>query len=283
MSLFENNQQLEEFFLIMYDRLSLVNKRWWYTLVLTVLLVLPIYLVLSQTFFIILFDNYKGPEIIYQPIKVEPLEIIEKKVFKLQSNSYSGFVRIKNLNLDRGVSEQAYTTEFKSIGGTVINKVSGKTFILPGSEKILVFNRFTTDNEPSELSFTLEKSHFIAKPSFPIISLEVQRVEFKGKEGEFVVSALIRNSSAFTLKGVNLPVILYNNSNQVLGVNSTTVNDVKSLESRSFQYFWPNKILGVVRAEIVPEINIFEKGILISEPPKSPLDPFDQSLDNKRF
>lgn len=273
MGLLPSTDRLQEFSLIVNDTLRQTNKKFWYALLIAVIVSIPAYFVFKTVFYHLAVNNYQPLEVVDHSPELEQLVVMETKILPLGGNSYSGFVRVKNLNLDWGVPEQNYVAEFKTLGGSVITKVEGETFILPSSEKLIVFSKFTSETVPANIDFKLTESRFLVKPQMPLISMDVSRVEIKNTPGEYLVSAVLKNSSAFTLRQIHLPVVLFDRQNQIVGVNFTTINEVKSQETRSFQFFWPQSVEGAVRAEVRPEINIFDRQVLGTEPGVSPIDP----------
>lgn len=283
MALFENNQRVQELLLFLGDRLSKFNRKtaYWAGGGLVGLIVL--FFALRMLFFNLFFGDYQPPAITYQPVQKVELIVVDQGIFKLTKGSYTGFVRIRNSNLDFGVASQDYEARFETLGGTVASEIWGKTFVLPASIKTIVFSRFSSDQEISKLNFQLKPSKFVHKPdSLPPIELEIGRVQIVQNGGEFRVLGVVKNLTAFTISEVYVPALLYNSQNQIVGANLTSINDVGSYESRSFQLFWPNPVLGVARAEISPEANIFERGILKGEAGSSPFENHPQPEDNFR-
>lgn len=260
-----NNERMQELLLVVDDNMSTLNHRFRIALVACLIAVIPLFFILKFSFYFLSIKDYQGPTVTKPGGEVAALSVVDKKIFALDDQTYSGYVKIKNINLDRGVAELAYTAEFKTFGGTTLASVSGKTFILPASEKILVFSRFNSDKKPDVIEFSLApQPHFIYKPQLPNINVEIQRTQFEGGS-EFAVNAAVRNASAFTLKQIYLPILLYDKDHNIVGVNSTIVNQVKSSEVRGFRFVWPKKIAGAIRAEINPEVNIFDKGLLTTQ------------------
>lgn len=260
-----NNERMQELMLIIDDNLRTLNIRFRQALFISLIAAIPLFFLLKFSFYQLSIKNYTPPEVTRPGGEVAALSVVDSKIFTLDSESYSGYVKIKNINLDRGVAELRYEASFKTLGGSMATAVSGKTFILPASEKILVFSRFTSDKKPDLIEFNfLGDTRFVYKPQLPNIDIEKQRVQFESGE-EFAVLGAIRNTSAFTVSQVYVPVLLYDNKQNVVGVNSTLLNEVKSQEVRSFRFVWPRKVEGVVRAEINPEVNIFDKKLLSTE------------------
>jgi len=76
-------------------------------------------------------------------------------------------------------------------------------------------------------------------------------------------------------------VVLYDSANKIVGVNVTNINDVKSLENRSFRVVWPIRVEGAVRAEVRPEINVFDRKLLSTEAGQSGTD--RPEIDDRGF
>ncbi|MEJ0021942.1 MAG: hypothetical protein WDN47_05235 [Candidatus Doudnabacteria bacterium] len=268
-----DNDRIQELFLVVGDKLAPVNKKWWYALVIFLIVLIPFYYLAKYSFVQLIMSGYHAPEIVYTAGIQESLQIIDKKIFILAPNTYSGYVKIKNINLEWGVPSQDYTAEFKTLGGTSIAKISDSTFILPASEKLIVFPRFTSQTKPDEIDVTLGETQFIQKPDVTV-NYELQRVNLQNNPAGFSMTAGIKNTMAFTVGQIDLPVAVYDSNNNIVAVNFTTINDVLSGETRTFTYSWPGAVAGAVRAEINPEINIFDRNIF-SQP--AGVSPFDSS------
>jgi hypothetical protein len=221
---------------------------------------IPAYYLFKIGFVAIFMQSYDSPKIIYTDAVKEPLQVLDKKIFTLPNGTYSGYVKINNINLEWGVASQPYTAVFRTYGGTVLTKVTGSTFILPSKEKVIIFSRFSAAQNPDELIFTLGETHFTHKPEIDF-NPDLERITLTHNPSTLTVYAGIKNNTAFTLKEIDLPVVVFNNRNEVVGVNFTFINDVLSGETRTFQYTWPLDLPDAQRAEINPEINIFDRNI----------------------
>lgn len=266
-----DNERIEEWLIILNDNFSTLKKTWVYVLAAVLVLAFPIFLGLKAIFFQLGLNSYTPPIINRPDTNIEPLAVLDKKVFTLNENEYAGFARIKNINLDWGVPELTYTAVLKSLGGTEVTRISGQTFVLPASEKLIVFSKFKSDMKPETIDFSIPEPKFLLKPEIAAVTLEVGRVEINSAQ-ELTVSAVVKNTTPYVIKQISLPVILLDRNNEVIGVNFYSLNDLASLESRSFQYFWPKSIPNVVRAEITPELNIFDRDIFANEAGRNPFD-----------
>lgn len=266
-----DEDKFQEVVLLITDAVAGLNKKLLYILLGIVIAAVPLFFILRPIWFNLIFSGYIPPEIVYQLEVKQPLQVIDKKIFKLADNTYSGYVRVRNINLDWGVPVQPYLAEFKTFGGTLVTKVEASTFVPPAGDKVIVFSRFTADKQPDEINFLLAESKFNRKPISPQVILNIQRSQFSSVGGELRLSSTVNNTTAFGVKKIGLPAVLYNNKNEVVGVNYTVVNDVRSGETRSFEYFWPT-YFSVIRVEILPEVDIFDRNLLITEEGKSIFD-----------
>ncbi|MGE5392585.1 MAG: hypothetical protein ACM3NH_02480 [Candidatus Saccharibacteria bacterium] len=271
MSLLDTDRQ-EELFLVVGDQLRAMNRKLLSAFLIILAMAIPGYFVAKYIFTQTLAAGYQPPRVLSQQVNRTPIQILEKKLLKINATTYSGYAKLGNVNLDWGVPEQGYRARVLSRAGSVLSDFSAKTFVLPSSQKVVVLPRFSTDAEPYELEFTLDTSRFIAKPEFPELKLDTQRTQLKVENGSLIVTAVVINSSPFKIARIDLPVVLFDSRNQAVAANFTNVNEVLSGETRSFQYFWPNKIDGAVRAEIRPEVNMFMGNIIQTEGSRSQFD-----------
>lgn len=266
---FIDNDRLQELFLVLGDKLAPVNKKWWYALGIVLVALIPFYYLLRFAFVQIAVSSYHAPQVIYTSAVKQPLQIIDKQVLSLGNNAYSGYIKIKNINLEWGVVDQQYSAVFKTLGGTVLTSVNGSVFILPASEKMIVFTRFSSQTKPDEIDVTLADTHFIRKPDVSA-NLALERINLQNASDGLLVSAGVTNSTPFTISQINLPVAIYNSKNEIVAVNFTYINNIFSGETRTFQYKWTVPVAGAVRAEITPEVNIFDRNLFSNAPGTSP-------------
>lgn len=268
----DQNERMEEWFLIMGDWFRETPRSWFYALVGVLVIAIPLYMVVDLMVERILINNLKPIRVNYQETSKLPLEVVDRKIFALDNGTYSGYIRIKNSNSDWGVPSQAYRVEFKDAAGNNVMSANAVTFVLPSSEKNVVFPRFSSSTAPTRLEFSMSESQFIRPPNLPTLDLEIQRRSLDSQVNQTAVNAVIVNHTPFKISRVDLPVLLFDAGGQVIGANYTNINDLASAESRSFQYIWYNRINNVARVEIIPELNIYNRDIFVTLPGQNPFD-----------
>lgn len=267
-----DSDRSQEILLIIGDSFQGQNRKWFVTFFVVLVAILPLYFLVKITYYNLAISNYTPPAILGQ-VEQTPLEEIEKGFVQINANGYAGFVKVKNLNLDWGVPNLVYRTEVKSKDGTLLASATSESYILPASEKYLIVPRFNANQTPAQIDFTVINSKFVLKPeAFPIVNMEIQRNQLIPQATETLINAVLKNNSPFTITQVDLQALIYNDKNQIVGINYTNVNDLLSTELRSFQLVWPGTLSGSLHVQISPEINIFNKEIL---KPQGPVSPFD--------
>lgn len=246
------------------------SRAWFYALIAVIVGAIPFYMAMKLGFEQVLINSITPLQVNRQETTKLPLEVVENKIFALDNGTYSGYVRVKNPNGEWGAPAQSYTAEFVAANGSSLLNASGTTFVLPGSDKIIVFPRFASQTPPARLNFTLAQASLVRPPNLPTLDLEIQRRNMEMQGGQSTASAVIVNNTPFKISRVDLPVLLYDNAGQVVGANYTNINDLESAESRSFQYVWYSRINNVARIEIIPEVNIYDREIFQAAPSQNP-------------
>ncbi len=265
----EQNPRAEEFMLMLGESLRSTSKLWYYGFLALLVAAFPLYMAANLGFELILVSGIKVLPVNNNVISKVPLQITDKKIFDLGDGTYTGYMRIKNSNPEWGVPMQAYTVDFLSITNEKAFSFSSVAYVLPSSEKLVVFRRFTPEQKPTQVEIKLKDSQFLHATSVAPIDLEIQRKATYLAVNQTNISAVVVNHSPFKLNKVDLPVLLYNSSNQIIGVNYTNLNDLASSETRSFQYIWYSRINDISRVEIVPEVNTFDKDLFVTDPGKN--------------
>jgi hypothetical protein len=261
-----NQEKLQELAIIITDQVHRINKWWWYSLGITFVLCFPLFFGLRAGITSMMVSQHKFPAYIHEEENKVPLEVTEKKIFKFTNNSYGAYFKIRNsVNLEWGVISQPYTAVFYTTGGTEVTRITSNVFVLPSSERTVVISRFSADREPTMLSVNLGPTEFVRKPNRTDPKFEIQRTEVSMVNGNLTVAAGVKNNTPFTVSRVDLYVLLYDRNNQVVAANYTNIDDVLYHETRTFRMTWPGNPTGLatgdLRAEITPQVNIFDNNI----------------------
>lgn len=177
------------------------------------------------------------------------------------SGKYDLFGEVSNPNDDFGSGYFIYEFRIEDLSGAILNKFSGKSFILPGEKKYLVVTNVPSEAVPGGIGLVINEvkwEEFVnyEKPQLKIINRNYQ--ETNSGVGFSEVFGLLKNESPFDFSTIKINIILKDFAGKVVALNSTIINTVKTGESRDFKAIWLNKFSGEVEnMELQAEVNVF--------------------------
>lgn len=190
------------------------------------------------------------PNVCFEKVVGKDLDT-EKVVFVSGGgNQYDVVATVRNSNETLAASEFSYTFELKDREGRVLVARTGKSSVMPQSEKKLMELNLETTGTPA--SATLSVIDVIWKRSLdaleqPKVSIYQKRyAEVTAGFGFGKASGLLSNESPYDFRSITIYVTLYDGAGRVLALNRTTQNTIKSGESRDFDLVWPVAFSGVV-------------------------------------
>ncbi|PJA47692.1 hypothetical protein CO172_00325 [Candidatus Uhrbacteria bacterium CG_4_9_14_3_um_filter_36_7] len=195
------------------------------------------------------------------------LEINPVSVFSLGDNQYDFYTQITNPN-----SEWWATFDYVFIFQNGETTPTQRGFILPGSEKPLVFLGYKTSTKPvqakiyiSQIDWKRLDAHVFSdyetwlsdRIAFEISDTRFSReLEINGKTvGQIEFS--LKNKTAFGYWEPRFFIFLIR-GNTVAGVTSTTLSSLKALEERTVSVHWLGTLPAVSRIEVIPDILLFD-------------------------
>ena len=199
----------------------------------------------------------------------EPIETLWIKLLSQEDKNHL-VALVKNPNNLYGISEFSYRFIGKDDKGSVVLDKKGIDFILPQESKYLfelaVGDLFNIDNIDLELEDLIwQKFSSYKAPTLLIVNKEMKNINESGFLTE--VSGRLINDSVYNLRTVNIKVVLFDNQDEIIGINRTYLDDVGAKEKRDFRVFWKQLIenKNVKRIEIIPETNIFKHDNFIKD------------------
>ncbi|MDP2933296.1 MAG: hypothetical protein Q8N81_04155, partial [bacterium] len=219
-------------------------------------------------FYGVFISGYTQTEIIYVKPNPKPLLIIDKNFFSSGENRYYASARVSNPNSDLAVRSLKYRFIFKAADGSTLSTVEKYTYVLPNQERFLFLPAQTLSGPPKELEVELIPERWSKINQFKGLNFSFEQLQYgKDSDGRFFASAVLKNENPYIIPEIELGVILYNIKHEVLGINYTTLNDVRVEEQRFFRMIWPlgTSFAGVVDVEFKPSVNLLLKGSLLLE------------------
>jgi hypothetical protein len=196
----------------------------------------------------------------------QDITVREKRILANGEDAYFAYARIVNPNSDLAVKNLTYTFVMKNASGEKVADYDGVTYIMPGEEKLIYMPARKFDVPPDDVEVSLKVERWSRPGLLRTLNFEVEGVQYgKQSDGGYHVSALLRNATPYIIPEVELTVILYNFSREVISVNFTTLNDLQLYESRFFSVQWPAGVAEkVANVEVRPTVNQLKTGALVT-------------------
>lgn len=211
---------------------------------------------------LIFWANYEpsapGPS---APREAQALEVAETKAIKTASNKADLVAVIRNPNADAGSAEVKYKFIVKN-GSQIIKTISGSTFVLPSDQKyVMAFNQEYSSG--SQLSLELSKPQWtfvtegFQSPNLVLIN-KISNTISGTETDTYQLKGVIANQGNVDYTKVQVGVLGFDNTGEMVGAGETFIGSLKSLERREFTVQWPLEKGSVVSdLKIHPEVNVF--------------------------
>lgn len=180
-----------------------------------------------------------------EAIAAVPLSVTETGFVRNNDGSVDAYAQIYNPNDLYGVGKLTYVFSAVLNDGTTQQMKTGTTYILPKEKKFVIESKIPAVENVSSFRFSLDSDvSWVQFTDFetPQFSVVNQKYETGSSTPYYSkVSALIRNDSPFDFATVPVTVILRDQAGNIVAVNKTEYNTVKSGELRDFTlpYFQP--------------------------------------------
>ena len=206
--------------------------------------------------------NLVNPEAVK---KHRPEDLILRQVRSIWAggDKYHLLVIVKNNNSEWTINKLDYTFQ---VNGQ--NLETRTTFVLPKSEKYLMyFNVLGAENADLKILNT----GWQKVKDFSLLSykdgLEITQAVYKQNRSEKLsgqVEFTIFNNTPYGFWEVGLPIMLYNDDSEPIGIDYIIINKLLPKEKRQLSTSWHEPVSERVRqVEVYPEINLLDKGIIM--------------------
>lgn len=178
-------------------------------------------------------------------------------------------VRLRNTSLSAGVPAYAFTVQFLSADGRLIQEQSVEAYILPGTLQYIPLLGVRLREALGSVEVKLpEQPEFMALP--PSVELprfsSFLRERTTREQGQRVLEeqvGIVKNTGTFDWQKVEVVGLAFNRAKKLVGVGKTFVGELKRGESREFNLTWPAPSDATDQVVILPSTNIFREDNLI--------------------
>lgn len=188
--------------------------------------------------------------------EIQPLQIISSQVIKITQGDYDFVAKVYNPNTDYGSSLVSYDLAITTGTDTKTNS-AGNFYILPGQTKSLVWSSLKNGNGINDIKLNINNVLWEKLGSFSDAGFVVRARDYKvlNKNNVFSeLSASVFNNSNYDFDKVDIAVILFDNSGEIVGVNRTEISTFLSQTTRDFKVEWPYSLSSEVTSTDI-EIN----------------------------
>lgn len=186
--------------------------------------------------------------------KILPIDVSSVQVFKVGQNDYDVLAKVYNPNSDSGSSKVVFDLALIDKNNTELLRQSFEFYILPGQLKHIILTSIKSEVEVQGAKIVI-KDVVWERLSF----FDPQTVNFIVRDKQFKQTefgAVVRNESDFDFDTVDIGVILYDQDNNVIGLNKSNINTLISRTDRYFKVLWPAPVVGVFRVDVEPGTNL---------------------------
>lgn len=197
-----------------------------------------------------------------QEISVDEIEIIESGFVYGGNNKFDVFAKIKNPNYQYGSSSFEYHFILKDSSGNIIGEKKETGFILPYETKYIIETNIESNQSPAGLEVIISGEQWEEFSGYEEPALGIYNKRFSDSEGgAFTAEAVgfMRNDSYFDFGSIKINIILKNEQEDVVAVNTSVLNTIKSGEEREFRVTWPYRFdFSVRNFEAEAEANVYD-------------------------
>ncbi len=257
----------KEFLLNLYEAFEGFSKKWLIFLLIVIIVAFPLSIFLKSILANLFINSYTPPVVNEQQYIPQDLQILKTDFLVVSSGVFSAYAQLLNPNPDLSIRKFTYRFIFRGSDNATIDEVAGESFMLGGESKFLLAPLVELKSVPSSVDLVIDSTRWTAWIPAVFVELEVlQKNTGRTPEGQFFVEGLIQNRQGFIVKKVEIELIAFDSSNQnIAGINSTAISDLKPFESRYFRAIWPVGLSGLGGVEVIPRINPFVPGLILEE------------------
>jgi len=195
------------------------------------------------------------------PRPVIALEAKGAVILRLPNGRADLVGRILNKNASAGSGDIRYAFVLRT-GSDVVRTIQGRSYILPGREKVVVALDQDIPPEIQTAELTVEQPQWtFVSPGFmppSIVLVDQTRRELPGPPPIFEVKGLLANQSDVDYTRAEVVTLGRDAGGEVVGVSQSFVGSLLARERREFTAQWPSRPnRPVVNIDVLSDVNVF--------------------------
>lgn len=195
-------------------------------------------------------------------VYIKEIEVISTKIIPNQGVFYDFFAQIKNPNQNYGSGNVPYELSFYDSQNKIVAQDSGSTFILPNQTKYFVRVKIESGEPISFANLSFGQIEWEKMVNYQSPELVIQQKEYRllgdNEPGFSQARGVLINKTNFDFEEIDIDVLLFDSSYQLIGVGATKIKTLLAGEEREFVVIWFSEIGGKTAfMEIEAETNLF--------------------------
>lgn len=198
--------------------------------------------------------------------KPKPITVFWTRAVNVRQNAYDVAAFIENMNEILATRSLEYEfTLFDDLG--LVARRTGHVFLYPQERAYVIEPNIQTAREPTKVEFKVVRALWeVRDESPPNIIVERSNYSLSDESGVRggVVEADVMNRTSFDFKYVEIQFVVLDAAENLLGVNTITIDNVRSAARRTVRSRWPGELKGdIARIEVKPRVNLFDPTVIV--------------------
>lgn len=171
-----------------------------------------------------------------------PIDIFWSRFVKSRENTYDAAAEIRNPNVKLGASSLDYEFKLFDTAGVAVARRRGRTFVYPGETAHIVEIGFVSGRIIRSVSITVldVKWAFTENIGPDVIAGNKEYMEEVADGGRYsVLKAIVTNRTLAAVKGLVVNALVFDDENNLLGIDSTVIDEIPSGQAAPVKFAWP--------------------------------------------
>lgn len=202
----------------------------------------------------------------------DSIEVASTHILPIGQNVYDIAIRVRNPDLELGMTNINYTLAINDITGEPITILRGRGFLLPKEEFYIIAPAVQMARAPGSASVMFDDITWgrpvVDNPQFEIINSVYQTLP-AGSIFASEATGVVRNNSTFGFDSVTVSILLSDERGDLISIATSEVNTLLSGEARFFKVTWPGSFTRQVNeVQMIPRTNTLDEQNILRPPPE---------------
>ena len=184
-----------------------------------------------------------------------PIDIFWSAFVRSRENTYDVAAEIRNPNVKLGAVSLDYEFKLFDTAGVAVARRRGRSFVYPGETAHLVEVGFVSGRTIRSASLTILDVKWVLMENIgpDIIAGNKEYLEEEADGARYsALKAIVTNRALETVKGLVVNALVFDGENNLLGIDSTVIDEILSGQTAPVKFAWP-QVFGKPVASLMVE------------------------------